>query len=418
MDWIEEFLEKCKRTLKNSSLRKTLALYMVAAVMLTFAMVILTWLVCDSWKNVICQVNGINEDYRYIGSGDFVIYESDGSVTVSGEEGSLILPAEDVNHLSKKDSLLYECLNLLQVLSIPVYSMIAIILVSFAFYRNKLREPIFLMKKEMEAIRRGDMQFSCRYDSADEMGDICRSMDSMRCAVVDNMENMYELMEEQRKINAAFAHDIRTPLTVIDGYVEMLQEYYPKGKISEQQLLDMLDSMKGQSQRMRVFSETMKKVQNFEALEIKKVKHNGEELKAEICNMARGMEEAGKISIEVKMEFSNPELYYDENVVMEVLGNLLSNAMRYGKQKIEITAEQQEDKLFVYVKDDGRGMTKEELYKADSPYYSDKTKEEADGHFGLGLTICKILCKKHGGGISLFNSIEGGAIVCAEFFVG
>ena len=42
---------------------------------------------------------------------------------------------------------------------------------------------------------------------------------------------MWELLEEQRKINAAFAHDLRTPLTVIAGYVDMLTEYYPKAII-------------------------------------------------------------------------------------------------------------------------------------------------------------------------------------------
>ncbi len=65
-------------------------------------------------------------------------------------------------------------------------------------------------------------------------------------------------------------------------------------------------------------------------------------------------------------------------------------------------------------------MTKEELYRADSPYYSDKTYEEAgqEMHFGLGLTICKILCKKHGGSLGFANSVEHGAIVSAQFYVG
>lgn len=409
MDWIEEIFEKCRNKMKNSSLRKALVLYIVAAVLLAIAMVILTWMVCSSWRNVICEVNGINEYYRYIGSGDFVAYKTDVSPTVTGE---------NISSLSQKDSRLYECLHTIQILCIPFYSIAVILLVSFLFYHNKLSEPIFLLKKEMESIRRGDLHFSCRYDSADEMGDICRSMDSMRCAVVEHEKTMWELMEEQRKVNAAFAHDLRTPLTVIDGYVEMLMDYYPKGQIREKQLLDILNSMKGQTQRMKVFSETMKEVQNFETLEIKKTGHKKEELEEEIRNITSGLEGDGKISIAVITNLSSSKLYYDENVVMEVLGNLLSNALRYGKQKIEILAEQQGDKLSIYVKDDGRGMTKEELYKADSPYYSDKTKECPNVHFGLGLTICKILCKKHGGGISFFNSIEGGAIVCAEFFVG
>lgn len=143
------------------------------------------------------------------------------------------------------------------------------------------------------------------------------------------------------------------------------------------------------------------------------------------------MERDNAPDICISVKSCDSDLYYDENVVMEVLGNLLSNALRYGKKNIEILAEKQEEKLFLYVKDDGRGMTKEELYKADSPYYTDKTKNEQEQggnddvlykkqniHFGLGLTICKILCKKHGGNLSFCNSVDGGVIVCAEFFAG
>ena len=122
--------------------------------------------------------------------------------------------------------------------------------------------------------------------------------------------------------------------------------------------------------------------------------------------------------VELSMELLSDSLFYDEDVVMEVFGNLLSNAIRYARHKIQVLAKQREDMLCLYVKDDGRGMTSEELSKAVSPYYSDKKQvenDEGEPHFGLGLTICRMLCKKHGGDLSLSNSIEGGAVVCAEF---
>lgn len=422
MDWIEECLGKCRNRIKNFSLRKSLVVYLLVAVLLTIVLVVLTCMVCSSWQNVIREINEVEYDYRYVGDGDFVAYRKDGSI-VMATEGA-------IRSLNQSDNRLYDTLSMIQILCIPFYAVAAIFLVSVIYFRNKLREPISLLKTEMEAIRRGDLHFSCRYDSADEMGELCGSVDSMRCAVVENQKTMWELMEEQRKVNAAFAHDLRTPLTVIDGYVEMLLEYYPKGQIKEKQLLDILFSIKGQTKRMKEFSQTMKEVQDFETLELKKAKHKGGELETDIRNMIEGLKAEGDLSIEVNAKLSGSDLYYDENVIMEVLGNLLSNAMRYGKEKIDILAEQQGNKLFLYVKDDGRGMTKEELYKADSPYYSDKTNKEetqrnSDGedknqnvHFGLGLTICKILCKKHGGSLSLSNSVEGGAIVCAEFFVG
>ena len=63
------------------------------------------------------------------------------------------------------------------------------------------------------------------------------------------------------------------------------------------------------------------------------------------------------------------------------------------------------------------GESKEELTKAVSPYYREKTEDDGQdsSHFGIGLSISALLCKKHGGELELANSIHGGAIVCAVF---
>lgn len=422
MDRRNEIAASCRKKLREASLRKAMVLYLVMAVFIALTAMLVTCVICENWKDIIRQVNAIDEDYRYIGEGDFTIhFATDG----------VVIRKTDMISLSKEDTRRWDTLNAIEILCIPVYSVGTVILVSLIYYRNKLREPISLLKAETEYIKRNDLSFCCRYDSGDEMGDICQSMDSMRQTVIHNQQIMWELMEEQRIINAAFAHDLRTPLTVINGYVEMLLEYYPKDQVSEERLLNTLTLIQGQTERIRIFSETMKKVHGFEALEIKKNKHTELELEQEIRDIVTGLERDNTPEICIAVKHCDSDLYYDENVVIEVLGNLLSNALRYGKKKIEVLAEKQEEKLFLYVKDDGRGMTKEELYKADSPYYTDKAKnEEEQGgnddvlykkeniHFGLGLTICKILCKKHGGNLSLCNSVDGGAIVCAEFFAG
>lgn len=412
MDWIEELYQTWRDKIKNFSLKKAMVVYLLCAIFGAALASVITIGLCHDWKNLIKRVNGIEEDYQYAGDGSFVIYyKTRGSVRV--REDGLI-------RLGKTDTFFFQMLSFVQMFCIPAYSVITVFLVSFFYYKNRLKEPLLLLKLEMEAVKRNDLSFSCFYGSADEMGEICKAMDLMRKAVVDNQKHMWELMEEQRKINAAFAHDLRTPLTVISGYADMLMEYYPAGQISEKKLMEGLSSMKEQALRLKTFSETMKKVDSFEVLEVKKRKYQTEDIKKKITDFARGMEGEDTPEIAVSMESDGGEIYCDENIILEVLGNLLSNALRYGKEKIEILAVKEGDSLFIYVKDDGRGMTKEELYRADSPYYSDKTYEEAgqEMHFGLGLTICKILCKKHGGSLGFANSVEHGAIVSAQFYVG
>lgn len=424
MDWIEELFVKWKGKIRNFSLQKAMMAYMIIAIFLVAAASGITWEMCTNWKDTIKIVNEVGDDYSYVGEGTFVLY-------FESQRGIRVIDSSSVIYLKKSDEILWHVLDGIIVLCIPVYSLAAIFLVSVLYYKNKLREPMSLLKAEMESIKRNDLSYSCFYDSNDEMGDICKTMDTMRKAVVENQKNMWELLEEQRKINAAFAHDLRTPLTVISGYVDMVTEYYPKGQMSEEKIMEILSAIRGQTVRLKTFSKTMKMIDSFEVLEVRKKAVSSRDLERDINNLAAGLEGGRSLAFLVTMQFKEKEIYCDENIILEVLGNLLSNAMRYGEKKIEILAEQQGDRLFLYVKDDGRGMTKEELYKADSPYYSDKMKDnvnwwngegtenmQQDFHFGLGLTICKILCKKHGGGLSFSNSMDGGAIVCAEFFVG
>lgn len=421
MDWIEEIYEKWKSKLKNFTLKRTMMIYLLIAIILIVIAVIMTLEVCEGWKGMIESLYRVEDSgYRYTGDGAFAFFydgNGDGSVMISTQQAII---------MNQKDKRVYEALSIWEGVCIPVYVILGVYLVSILYYKNKLQEPIALLRREMEYILEDDLSFSCYYDSKDEMGDICKTMDGMRKAVLDNRRNMWELMEEQRKLNAAFAHDLRTPLTVIAGYTEMLLEYYPKGKVKEEQMLETVAAIQEQTVRLQTFSETMKEMHGFEMLEVKRKQHTGAELEERIKRFINGLEQGHMQSIELTMQLEKETLSYDEDVVMEVLGNLLSNALRYGRKKIEIRVEQQDNRLYLYVKDDGRGMTKEELYKADSPYYTDKSytdngelnnSKKRNVHFGLGLTICKILCKKHGGSLSFANSIEGGTVVCAEFFV-
>lgn len=421
MDWIEEIYEKCKSKLKNFTLKRTMMIYLLIAIIMIVIAVIMTLEVCEGWKGMIESLYRVEDSgYRYTGDGAFAFfYDGNG-------DGSVMISSQQTIILNQKDKRVYEALSIWEGVCIPVYVILGVYLVSILYYKNKLQEPIALLRREMEYILGDDLSFSCFYDSKDEMGDICKTMDGMRKAVLDNRRNMWELMEEQRKLNAAFAHDLRTPLTVISGYTEMLLEYYPQGQVKEEQMLETVAAIQEQAVRMQNFSETMKEMHGFEMLEVKPQQHTGAELEERLKRFINGLEQGYMQSIELTMQLEKETLSYDEDVVMEVLGNLLSNALRYGRKKIEIRVEQQDNRLYLYVKDDGRGMTKEELYKADSPYYTDKSytdNEESDNnkkrnvHFGLGLTICKILCKKHGGSLGFANSIEGGTVVCAEFFV-
>jgi signal transduction histidine kinase len=226
------------------------------------------------------------------------------------------------------------------------------------------------------------------------------------------------MMEEQKRLNAAFAHDLRTPLTVLRGYTDFLKEYIPEGKISEEKLLSTLSTMSGHIERLERYSNTMKEINSFEELPIHPAQLNYPELITKMEEIIRFMDGKNGIAVRlINLRGEAPkEMYLDGSILMEVFENLMSNAIRYAVKEIRITLEieEEENLLLLSVADDGKGFSAKGLTMAAKPYYTDST-ENKSAHFGIGLYICKQLCEKHGGWLSVSNSMTQGAIITAAF---
>ena len=131
----------------------------------------------------------------------------------------------------------------------------------------------------------------------------------------------------------------------------------------------------------------------------------------------QGMVDALNVAKEVKIVYlhdcSGGKLILDEDIVMEVLDNLLSNAIRYAKSQVEIETKVEGAFFYLFVSDDGPGFSGEALENASDLYFSEGLKEE---HFGIGLSLSDLLCRKHGGEISFANSAwKSGAVVSTSF---
>lgn len=399
MDWIDELLGKWKNKVRKSSLKRALTLYIITAIIAVALLYSITMMFCSSWRNLISQ--------QY--NGETITVVTNGVTT-----NQAIVPTNEPK-MEPFDRMLLKVINFVEVFSILIYSIIAIYLTSHFFYKNKIQEPISILKEEARYIARDDLSFSCLYESGDELGEICGAFDSMRIQLVKNEEKIWSIMESQRQLNAAFAHDLRTPLTVMQGYTELLVKYYPEGKVSEEKLLDTLQLIHGQVIRLQQFAETMKGIHTFETMEIKKKKQDFSLLEEKITETVHGLQLQYDYNFDIESKLPEGIGYYDLACILEVLDNLLSNAVSYAKTSINLVLEVEENQLVLYLRDDGNGFSKEELYMATRPYYTGR----GDGleHFGIGLTISKLLCEKHGGTLHLRNSTKGGAIIAASFLV-
>ena len=220
MDWIEEYLEDLGKKIRNLNLRKSLRLYIFVAVLAICLASAMTIQTCNGWKRIIEKPYGHKTSQMVLDKEKNTAFTFEYSI-----------PEKE---LTKLDILLLEGINLLQYGCVLLYSVLAIAFVSRLYYRNKLKKPIDIMTDAAQHISKNDMGYSCRYDSPDEMGQLCRCLDDMRLQLISYQENLWKQAEDQRTLNAAFAHDLRTPLTVMQGYVDLLLRFYPDDRLQKE----------------------------------------------------------------------------------------------------------------------------------------------------------------------------------------
>ena len=276
------------------------------------------------------------------------------------------------------------------------------------YYRVKLRVPILQLQKGMKRIQDNNLDFSMEYNSDDELGQLCGSMEKMRRELCHNNRALWETLRQRKLLNASVAHDLRTPITVLRGYIDFLEKNIPQDKLTQEMLLDTVSSMRGAVLRLESYVECVRDVEKIEGIEIRREQQETALLLNEIESNISQL--GNDKRIDFLTDISLPSVNLDKSVLFRVLENLLQNAMRYMDKQIIVEIYQKGNLFFMSVKDDGKGFSEEELQQAANMFYGN---EKGNEHFGIGLGVCRLLCEKHGGFLQIGNNEISGAYVTA-----
>lgn len=387
-------MDKMKHSGRNLSLRKSLVLYMAAFVVLALILSVTTISLCDN------KINAIRTSYPTYGEKYYLTNEQ-------GErlgDGALIGNTPVV--YSEHDEHTIAFLEIFPIIAAPLYSTICIIAAVLLFYSNRLKEPLAELYVASEKISNNDLNFTIEYNSNDELGQLCTSFEIMRTTLAKNFSEMWRQVEERKQLNAAFAHDLRTPLTVLKGYNEMLQAS------DNPRTRETAVTMGKHISRMEAYVSSMS---NLRRLEDARPEYKTVLLQPFLSTLYKSMEmickQKGK-TLYLQNSIPSSQLSIDTDYVSQVSNNLIANAARYAHNTITISFAVHDNGLLLSVADDGKGFDKNILQKATSPYFTEET--DRSEHFGLGLYICKLLCEHHGGYLRIEN-VSSGAKVIAFF---
>ncbi len=288
------------------------------------------------------------------------------------------------------------------------YSIAGFLLCAMWFYRKKLAPAIKALDDAAQHISRQDLDFTVTCGLGNELGELCRSFEKMRQALSENNRRLWKMIEERKMIQASIAHDLRNPIAIIEGYTEYLQIHLQTNDLTPRRIGEITCNIEKAAKRMEQYTESVRAINQLDDIEIHREQVSADELISDItADLTLMASEAGKT---LMMAGAAPfdMISIDAAILCRILENVLNNAIRFAREKMELSFALQNKKLVISVADDGDGFS-EEILKSGNRLLMPAADE--NGHCGMGLTISRVLCQKHGGRLELGNRQPHGAIV-------
>ena len=360
--------------MKNISMKKSLFLLSVGGVFVSLVLIILVFLGCGA----------IRENYPASG----ISFSLDGAVT-------------RLEPVTAEQQCMLSLLSGLEIFSCAVFPLVGLGAAGSLFYHIKLKEPIELLRDGTEHIRANDLNFSISAVSADELGQICTAFETMRLELLKTNQELWRQAEERKRLNAAFSHDLRNPVTVIKGTVKLLKQ-----GIADDQALERLENY---TLRIEQYVEAMSSIQRLEQMPVRVSECAYAVLRSELADTVKLF--APKLCLSISAP-DRGSVKLDHGIFLTVAENLISNAARFSRGKIQIQIVEDKDVLSFSVIDDGFGYPAELVQNGPKPF--GKSNEDT-AHLGMGLYSSGILCIKHGGVLKLEN-VDGQGARATAFF--
>lgn len=268
-----------------------------------------------------------------------------------------------------------------------------------------LTRPIRHLTRAAKNMAAGNLQTRARKVSNDEIGLLTQNFNNMADALEDKVLELQEEAAARENFLGAFAHELKTPLTAIIGYADLLRSR----KLNDEHLFLSADYIYKEGKRLEALS--------FRLLEIVVLKKD--ELfikKVNVTKLFYFLEDSFQLKnkFDIQIEFEKGFIYCEIVLIESVLINLIDNAMKAYTDGgiIEVTGKNMDDKYMFSVKDYGRGIDQEDLNKITRAFYMvDKSRSREHNGVGLGLSLCNEILALHESQLEFESEIGKGTTV-------
>jgi signal transduction histidine kinase len=317
------------------------------------------------------------------------VRESAFPMQVDGETIGFVLASREAFRQSQAEQLLLERVN--RTVLFASLGAAGLALVLGLLLARTLTQPIRELTAATQAVAHGDLDQQVSVRSKDEIGELARSFNQMS-------SDLAKAQSVRQQMTADIAHELRTPLSVILGHVDAMEE----GVLPPTpETLHIIREETAQLSRLVEDLRTLSRADAGE-LSLTKVPTDPHELIGKAVTSHRPLAAEKGIRLEIDAKAPLPEIMVDPDRIGQVLDNLLSNALRHTPEggRIRVFAREAGGGVEFGVSDSGPGIPPEALpHVFDRFYRADSSRARDQGGSGLGLAIARSIVESHGGTI-------------------
>lgn len=290
-----------------------------------------------------------------------------------------------------------------------VNSVLVIIVITARFAKN-LRLQLSPLFEATSEVANQNLDFEIGHSKIQEFEDVLVSFSGMKDNLKTSLERQWKAEQAQREQIAALAHDLKTPLTVIQGNVDLITETNldDEQKLYADYIIESSNQMQDYIQILIDISRAAVGYQlHIENIVFPKFMRH---LSSNMDSLCRAKE----VDLQLNTVSLPQTLKVDKVLIERAIMNVISNAVDYSPQggKLYVDVKSENGFVEISVTDEGMGFSKEALQHAQERFYMDDQSRNSKFHFGMGLYITSSIMKQHNGQLILENSRDtGGAKV-------
>ncbi len=331
------------------------------------------------------------------------IFSENGShfLQVSGslEAGERTLYLDSIYDITS----IYDSRNVQQMLYRYIFVIIiAVGAVLSLLMATLLTRPMNELSRTARKISGGDLSERAQISGNDEIGLLAEDFNHMADELEQHIDELSEAMERQEAFMGNFAHELKTPMTAIIGYADLLRSK----NLSEEESRDAANYIFSEGKRLENLSLKLLDLLVARNEHPEFVLSSPGKLVSDAAELMRPALEERNITLTEDCEPGTCML--EPTLVMSLLINLIDNARKAldSGGEIRICARLIPDGCRLTVEDNGPGIPEEEMGKITDAFYRvDKSRSRAMGGVGLGLSLCREIAEAHGGSIS-FETVD------------